>query len=58
MTKKLLIYCNIQRFVKTIAHFFCRCVVSHIKKDKDNDEGDRYYQYNNKCNIVTINIGK
>ncbi|ABL76007.1 Mv-ORF55 peptide [Maruca vitrata nucleopolyhedrovirus] len=56
MTKKLLTYCKlkiVKGFSKIIVSLFCRCV----GKDDDSD-GDRYYQYNNNCNFVYINVVK
>ncbi|AAA66702.1 AcOrf-72 peptide [Autographa californica nucleopolyhedrovirus] len=60
MTKKLLTYCKVKLvkgFSKKFASLFCRCVVSHLS-DEDDSDGDRYYQYNNNCNFIYINIVK
>ncbi|ACQ57251.1 Ac72-like protein [Bombyx mandarina nucleopolyhedrovirus] len=60
MTKKLLTCCKVKLvkgFLKKFANLFCLCVVSHLS-DKDDSDGNRYYQYNNNCNFIYINVVK
>lgn len=56
MKKNLLTYCKlkiVKGVTKKFASLLCRCVMSHLDDDSDDN---RYYQYNNNCNYIYINI--
>ncbi|QDL57042.1 hypothetical protein QKQ66_gp087 [Dione juno nucleopolyhedrovirus] len=59
MSNNLIAYCKL-KFVKsvskTVSALLCKCVTS--PDDGDDHNGDRYFQINNNCNFIYINIVK